>query len=142
MHFQASITVKAPRERVYAAYTDFESMPKWSGQLTKVRVAKRDGDTVQLEAVGLSGSKGRAATRVMRLVPPTRVESESETRFTKTKRAVLFDEAPEGTKVTAMADVELRGLWSKILTTKGQDEVEKSAMQELASFARYVEGLP
>lgn len=142
MHFEAAITVKAPRERVYAAYTDFGSMPKWSGQLSEVKITRREGDTIQLEAVGLSGGRGRTATRTMRLVPPTRVESHSETRFTRTKRAVLFEEVPEGTRVTAMADVDVKGLWSKILTTKGQDEVEPSAMQELAAFARYVESLP
>jgi uncharacterized membrane protein len=142
MHVEVSLTIRAARDEVYAAYTDFESMPKWSKQLTTVTVAKRDGDAVYLEVEGVSHGKQRRSARKLRLLPSNKIESESETRFTRTKRIVTFDEVPEGTKVTAMLDVQVKGAWAKILTTRGsEEEVESSALEELSALARYVESV-
>jgi uncharacterized membrane protein len=141
MHIEVSLIVRAARDKAYTAYTDFESMPKWSKQLTTVRVAKREGDAVYLEVDGVSDGKQRRAARKLRLLPSNRIESESETRFTRSERIVTFDEDPEGTKVTAVLDVRVKGAWAKILTTRGsEDEVKSSALEELSAFARYVEG--
>ena len=79
------------------------------------------------------------------LQPPNKVESESETRFTRTKRTVLFETAPEaaGTRVTASLDVEVKGLWAVALRPRvRKEEAEASALEELTSFARYVEAPP
>ncbi len=141
MHLEASVTVRAPREKVYAAYTDFESMPKWAELSGAVKVTKRVGDTVQLEGEGAPGGRSRMAGRRLTLTQPSLVESESETRFTRTKRTVSFEEIPEGTKVTAKLDVQVKGLWAKILATREREEFEPSILGELASFARYVEGM-
>jgi hypothetical protein len=136
MHFEASLTVKVPRDKAYSAYTDFEAMPRWSNQKQEVRVSMREGNKVYLEGSGL-----KAVKEVM-LFPPERVESEGETRFTRTSSVVRFDEVAGGTKVTASLDVRLKGRWSWILRTRGKAEAESSAMEELTSFAKYVEGLP
>jgi uncharacterized membrane protein len=141
MHFEASLTVSAPQVSVYAAFTDFESMPKWSKQVTAVRVLRRDGDMVYLEALSGSDERLRTATRAMRLIPPSRIESEGETRFTHTKRAVLFEEVASGTKVTAILDVRVKRFWRLIFTSSGSETAEASLVEELASFRRYVEGL-
>jgi hypothetical protein len=55
---------------------------------------------------------------------------------------VKFEEVPEGTRVTASLDVQIKGRWSWVLKTQGKAEAESSATKELNSFARYVEGLP
>lgn len=138
MHIEVSVTVKAPRDRVYAAYTDFESMPKWSG-LSPVKVVKREGETVYLETEGASG---RRRSRVMVLSPPAALRSESETRFTRSSRVVSFEETPEGTRVTAALDVKVKGAWARLLSTRDGDEFEPSIREELAGFARYVETMP
>ena len=78
----------------------------------------------------------------MKLFPPERVESEVETRFTRTRSVIRFDDVPEGTRITASLDVELKGRWSWVFKTQGKAEAESSAMEELSSFARYVEGAP
>jgi uncharacterized protein YndB with AHSA1/START domain len=135
MHFEASLTVKVLRDKAFSAYTDFEAMPKWSNQEQGVRVSRREGNKVYLEGSGLK------VAQEMRLFPPERVESEGETRFTKTRSVVRFDEVAGGTKVTASLDVRLKGRWSWILRTRGKAEAESSAMEELTSFARYTEGL-
>ena len=138
--------MKALPEQVYAAYTEFEAMPKWSKRLTSVRVTKREGNTVYLESEGVSSrGKRRKAGGALRLLPPDKVESESETRFTRTKRTVAFEKVPEGagTKVTATLDVQVKGLWAIVLSTRVEkDDAESSALEELASFARFVESPP
>ncbi len=146
LHLEVSLVVKATPEKVYAAYTDFESTPRWSRRLTAVRVTKREGDTVYLQSEGVtSGGRTRTTLGVLRLKPPESVESHSESRFTRTKRAVTFERAPEGvgTKVTATLDVEVKGLWAVFLRPGVRKEAaESSAAEELASFARFVEGSP
>jgi uncharacterized protein YndB with AHSA1/START domain len=140
MHFEVSLVVRVPRAKVYSSYTDFESMPRWSKDKQEVRVARREGSTVYLERA--SGTRGSRGTREMKLFPPERVESEVETRFTRTRSVTRFDDVPEGTRITASLDVELKGRWSWVFKTQGKAEAESSAMEELSSFARYVEGAP
>jgi uncharacterized membrane protein len=140
MRFEASVVVRVPRDKAYSAYTDFEAMPRWSKRRDGVRVSKREGNTVCLERA--SEPRGRQKAREMKLFPPDRVESEDETRFTRTKSVVKFEEVPEGTRVTASLDVQIKGRWSWIMKTRGKAEVESSALEELNHFARYVEALP
>ena len=140
MHYEVSLIVRVPRDMVYSSYTDFEALPKWSKQKTIVKVLRREGNTVYVERS--SRAEGRTAVRKMELFPPARVESEGETRFRRTKSVVTFEEVPEGTRVTASLDVELKGWWSWVLRPHGKAEVESSAMEELTSFATYAEGLP
>ena len=142
MHVEVSYVVKAQREKVYAAYTDFEAWPKWSKQATTVRVVRREGGTVSIENEIVSGGRLRITVAKLTLSPPEGVETEGETRLTKTKRAVRFEDAPEGTKVTAVLDVRVKGLWASIFAPRGKDEAESSAREGLRDFAEYVERLP
>jgi uncharacterized membrane protein len=142
LHLEVTRFVRAPPETVYAAYTDFEAMPKWSKRLKAVKVTKREGDTVHLESEGVSSNgRPRKTEGTLRLTPPNKVQSESETRFTRSKRTVAFEAAPEaGTRVTATLDVEVKGLWGVVLRTGVKKDVaESSATEELASFATFVE---
>jgi len=136
MHFEASLVLKVPRDKAYLAYTDFESWPKWSKDRSEVKVSRRDGNTVSFESH--AGSRARA----LKLFPSERVESEGETRFSRTKSIVMFEDASEGTRVTASLDVELKGHWSWLFKTQGKAVAEASALEELSSFAKYVESLP
>jgi uncharacterized membrane protein len=141
VRYKASVVVKATLEATYRAYADFESMPKWSKQVSAVRILEKEGDTIQLEVETVPGRGTRKVTSELRLHPPGRVESAGETRFTRTERTVSFVEVPEGTKVTASLDVSMKGKWGWILRAHGKADAESSAMEELASFANYVEGL-
>ncbi len=142
MHLETAVTVRAARDKVYAVYTDFDSMSKWAKVRGAVTVTKREGDMVYLESEGRPDRRGQKAARSLKLTEPSLVESESETRFTRTKRTVSFEEVPGGTKVTARLDVHVKGLWAKLLSTRESEEFEPQIREELASFARYVEGLP
>ena len=134
--------MKAPREKVYATYTDFESMPKWSRQVTAVKVVWREGDMVHIESEGPSGGRSHVSAAKLTLSPPDRVETEGETRFTKTRRTVRFEDAAEGTKVTATLDVRVKGAWAWVFVPREKELAESSAREGLASFAEYVESLP
>jgi uncharacterized protein YndB with AHSA1/START domain len=141
VHLEIAVTVKVPRAKVYAAYTDFGSMPKWAKMQGTLKVTKA-GELVHLESEGGPRRRGRNAARSLKLTEPSLVESESETRFTRTKRTVAFEEVPEGTKVTAKLEVQVKGLWAKLLATREGDEFEPAIREELESFGRYVESLP
>lgn len=133
--------MKAPLEKVYAAYTDFEAMPKWAKQVRALRVIGREGSRIRIESEGLRGGTRRVSTEELTLSPPSGVESEAETRFTKTRRFVRLEEVSEGTKVTAVLDVRVKGVWSWILSPRVREDAESSAREALAAFARYVEDL-
>lgn len=134
MHFEVSVVIKVPRTKAFEAFTDFESMPKWSRDKREVKVS-REGNVVHLKRAKEEGA------RTLNLLPPGRVESVGETRFARIGNVVLFDEVSEGTRVTASMDVELKGRWSWLFKTRGRSEAESTAMEELTSFARYVESL-
>ena len=134
--------MKARREKVYAAYTDFETWPKWSRQTTTVRVVGREGSTISIESETVSGGRLRTAVAKLTLSPPEEVETEGETRLTRTRRMVRFEDVPAGTKVTAALDVRVKGPWAWVFTPRGKDEAESSAREGLKSFTEYVESLP
>ncbi|MGP8124651.1 MAG: SRPBCC family protein [Nitrososphaerales archaeon] len=142
MHVEVSHVVKAQREKVYAAYADFEAWPKWSRQATTVRVVGREGDTVSIESEIVSGGRPRITAAKLTLSPPEGVETEGETRLTRTRRTVRFEDVPEGTRVTAVLDLRVKGAWAWIFATRGKDEAESFAQEGLRSFAEYVESLP
>ena len=137
MHFQVSLVVGVPREKAYSAYTDFEAIPRWSKDKQEVKVSRREGNMVFLKTTSRTG--GGQGAREVKLFPPERVESQVETRLTRARSVVTFDEAPEGTRITASLDVEVKGLWSWVFRTHAKSEAESSAMEELKSFARYIE---
>jgi uncharacterized protein YndB with AHSA1/START domain len=70
--------VKAPREKVFQAWTDYEAVPKWQTLFTGVKVAKRDGNTALLELeVNMRGRKTLRTEKHL-LTPPERVDVEGE----------------------------------------------------------------
>ncbi len=140
MHVEVSRLVGAPREKVYAAFTDFEAMPKWSRGLSAVRVVQSEGGSVELQSETVSGARKRVVRARLHLYPPDKVETERRTRFSTITRTVRFDEASAGTLVTASLDVKVRGLWSLVLTPRGRRDAIASATEGLDAFAKHVEG--
>lgn len=139
---EALALINAPREKVYRAYTDFEAWPLWWKRTSKVTVIARDGNGVTVRSEPAPGKRRLASTSRLALSAPEAVESTSETRFTRTTWAVRFDEVQQGTQVTALLDVRMKGLWGLLLSPRGKSEAEASAEEELQAFAKYVEGLP
>jgi len=132
---------KARLEKTYAAYIDFESWPRWSAQATDVKVVKREGGFVRIKSISGSREKMRVSMTNLVLTPPEKVESTNETRLTRTRRTVTFEGVSEGTRVTAILDVEVKGLWRVIFAPRGREGAESAAQEGLKSFAEYVESL-
>jgi len=142
MRVQVSRTVKVPREKVFAAYSDIESMPKWSGRLSATRVVSRSGNLLTYEGEVKNGGGVRRFVGSLAFVPLERAETESETRFVTTKAVVTFADVPEGTRVTTTLDVNTKGIWGRLLATNSSEELKARAEENLNLFAKYVEGLP
>jgi len=142
LHVEVTILVRSPLEKTYAAYTDFESWPKWSAQTTEVKVIERNGDVAKIKSTSRPNERARVSTTNLVLTPPVKVESTSQKRLTRTRRTVKFEGAPEGTKVTAVLDVRVNGFWRVIFAPTGREEAESFAQEGLKSFASYVESLP
>ncbi|MDG6902154.1 MAG: SRPBCC family protein [Nitrososphaerota archaeon] len=140
MRFEASVLVKASRDKVYSAYADFEAMPRWSRRAVKVTSVATEGNTARLETAPSGG--GRRHVTEMKLFPPDKAESESATRFTKNHSAVTFETVPGGTRVTASLEVDFKGRWGWVMKPMGKAEAEASALAELIAFAKYVESIP
>jgi len=129
-------------EKTYAAYTDFESWPKWSGQATDVKVVERESGIVRIKSTRSLHGKTRISITKLAVTPPRMVESTNEKRFTRTKRTITFEGTSEGTRVTAILDVQVNGLWRVIFAPRGREEAESLAQEGLKDFAEYVENLP
>jgi len=142
LHVEVSILVKAPLDKTYAAYTDFESWPKWSAQANSVKVVSREGNTVRIVSESGPPTRVRISTTNLVLTPQEKVESTSVKRLTETRRTVTFKSTSEGTEVTAVLDVEVNGIWRVIFKPSGREEAEMTARKGLKSFADYAENLP
>lgn len=141
MKVQASQLVKAPRERVFAAYVDLESMPRWSSSAEMVRVIRKDGDVIMFE-VETRGSRGpRVLSGELVLAPPDTVRTEGESGRSKTKGVVTFESVPEGTLVTSTIEVEIKGFKRHFIRPALGDSSKETAARNLSAFAKYVEGL-
>jgi uncharacterized membrane protein len=139
LRVQVSQLVKAPKEKVFEAYVDFDSTPRWSDTTGKVRVVGRSGNAVTLEVEAHTRNGPRTVTREAVLTPPNRVVIESESRSARTKGTVSFESVPGGTLVTSTVEVALKGLRRFVFRPAFGEEAETSARRNLTSFARYVE---
>ena len=74
------------------------------------------------------------------LTPPEKVVKESETDDGTIGKVILtFTEVPERTRVDWVNDIELKGVWMKILGPLAKRQIQKLLKQELEAFAKYVE---
>jgi Polyketide cyclase / dehydrase and lipid transport len=88
--------VKAPREQVFQAWTDYDAWPKFSPLFTRVTVAERAGNTVRVETeIKILGRKARRTEKHV-LTPPQQVLVEGETEGTPNTTLWKFEAIPEG----------------------------------------------
>ena len=131
--------VKAPRQQVFEAWTDCEAWPRWDPVVfTEVTVTERAGNTVRLGAqVKVMGLRTRRTEKHV-LTPPERVEVEGEIRGMTNTTVWTFEEAPEGTTVTAVANAQLKGLL-RLLEPLVRWQGRTVLRQWMRAFANYVE---
>jgi ribosome-associated toxin RatA of RatAB toxin-antitoxin module len=131
--------VRARRQQVFEAWTDCESWPRWDPIVfTEVTVTERAGNTVRLDAqVKVMGLRTRRTEKHV-LTPPEKVEVEGEIRGMTNTTVWTFEEAPDGTMVTAVADAQLKGLL-RLLGPLVRWQGQTVLRQWMRAFAKYVE---
>jgi uncharacterized protein YndB with AHSA1/START domain len=138
MRVEQAQVVRAPRERVFAAWMDYEAWPRFSGLFTRVSVTERAGNTVHIDAeVKVMGRKiGRSEKHV--LTPPEQIRVEGETEGATNTTLWSFEPVPEGTRVTAVVDAELSGV-TKLLGPLAKRQLQTLLREWMQGLARYVE---
>lgn len=132
--------VRAARAEVFAAYTDVESMPKWSASAKGARVIAKDGGRVSFVIQAETKKGQRTFNGELMLSPPGKVTVENESGGSITKGTVTFEDVPDGTLVTSTVEVEIKGLRRFFVRPALSEESKEVAERNLTEFARYVEG--
>jgi uncharacterized membrane protein len=138
LHIEQTQIVKAPRENVFQAWTDYEAVPKWQTLFTSVKVAKRDGNTALLELeVNMRGRKTLRTEKHL-LTPPERVDVEGEMQGITNTSVWKFEPAPEGSLVTVT--IEARLPWRlKVMGPLVKRQFQAIVRDWLQDLAKYVE---
>ena len=124
MRIEQRQVVRAPRERVYAAWTDCEKWPEWDPEtFTQVRVVQRAGNTVRIQArtrfMGLTMRRNETHT----LTPPRKIEVNGDVPGIRNRTVWTFDETTDGTLLTAVLDIQPRtilGFLGPLIKRQGQ----------------------
>lgn len=134
--------INAPREKVFAAWTDFEAQPKYSTMITKATIAQRQGNILYVQRESkFMGRKLELKAKHL-LMPPEREEGEFESEAGTSTRVTTFDAIPGGTQMTAIGDFEFRGTWAKLLAPLfARRRLQSAFTKELQAFAKYVEAM-
>ncbi len=139
MRTEYSQLVKAPRERVFEALTDYEAIPTWDRVMFKrVSVTQRGPNTATLDAdVRFMGMKMRRMERHV-LTPPEKVEVDGSVRNAINTTVWTLRTVPEGTILTAELEVEFKGLL-KLLQPIAERQMRTVLPEWMREFAGYVE---
>src|SRR5712692_11917218 len=138
MRIEQAQVVKAPREQVFHALTDYDAWPRFSGLFTRVTVAERAENTVHVDAeTKVMGRKARRTEKHV-LTPPEQVLVSGETEGATNTTVWKFEPIPEGTLVTAVLEAEPKGL-TRVLGPLAKLQVQRSLREWLRGLAKYVE---
>ncbi len=139
MRTEYSQLVKAPRERVFQAFTDYEAYPTWDPVIFKrVTVTERGANTARLDAeVKFMGLKLRRTEKHL-LTPPEKVEVDGSVRDATNTTVWTLKTVPEGTMLTAMLEIQFKGLL-KLLQPVAEWQMRTALPEWMRAFARYVE---
>jgi uncharacterized membrane protein len=138
LHIEQTQMVKAPREKVFEAWTDYEAVPKWQTLFTGVKVTKRDGNIALLELeVNIRGRKTLRTEKHL-LTPPERVDVEGEMQGMTNTSVWKFEPAPEGSRVTVT--IEARLPWRlKVIGPLVKRQFQAIVRDWLQDLAKHVE---
>jgi len=127
-----------PREGL-SSRTDYENWPKYFDFFTRVTVTERAGNTARLDTrVKFMGREAKRMEKYV-LAPPERVKVEGEMEGMTNTSVGKFETVPEGTQLTVVIEVQLRGRWAKILGPLAKRRLQGLVRQSIQGLARYVE---
>ena len=109
--------INAPREKIYAIMSDFESMPKHFPSVAKsVKILSQEGNKLEIEAVAPFMGKEMTAHMQTELIPPKGYISHNNSPITKDGIEKFFmEEENGGTRITYTYDIEVRNPLLRII---------------------------
>ena len=137
MHIEQTHVVKASREQVFQAFTDYESWPKWSSFFLTV-TAKRDGNTAHLDIEANLRGRRVKRTENYNLTPPEQARVEGQMEGLTNTSVWRFEHVPEGTRVTSAIDAQLPWRF-RVLGPLAKRQFQGLVRETLREFAKYVE---
>jgi len=130
--------VKAPRERVFEAWADCEAWPTWQTLFTRVRVVERVGNTARIDLdtrfMGMKMPRKETHT----LTPPEKVVVVGDIPNATNTTVWTFEAVPEGTLLTAVLEVEFRGVL-KLLQPLAASQGRTALREWMGALAHHVE---
>lgn len=135
MRIEQAQLVKAPREQVFQAWTDYEAYPKWDPVIfTRVKVKERVGNRARLDAeVRFMGIRMRRTENHV-LTPPEKVEVVGDVPNATNSTLWKFEAVPEGTILTTVLEVQFKGVL-KLLQPIAEWQARTVTRKWLLAFA-------
>jgi len=138
LHIEQSQIVKAPREKVFQAWTDYENWPRYFDFFTRITVTERTENTAVLDTeVKMRGRKARRTERHV-LTPPERVEVEGEMEGMTNTSLWKFEPVSEGTLLTVVIEARLP-LRLRVLGPFVKRQFQALVRESMQGLAKYVE---
>lgn len=134
-----SKVIKASRAKVWEVAADPESMLKWWPGSKSVDILNRDKNTMTVRGVGTEGGREVTMTEKWTLHPQEKIEIEILEGPILGGGVQLFEEIPEGTKVTWSNDIRFKGILGSIMGRLLWSRVKGTAGQPLEEMAKYIE---
>jgi uncharacterized protein YndB with AHSA1/START domain len=110
MRMEQAQVVRAPRQRVYQTWCDYEAWPTFSGLFTRATVTQRTGNSVLVEVEVKVMGRTRKGIERHELTPPEKVEVRGEAEGATNRTVWMFESVPEGTLLTAVWEADLKGV--------------------------------
>jgi Polyketide cyclase / dehydrase and lipid transport len=110
LRVEASITIRAPKQRVAAIYADYPNWPRLFPTIKGVRLIGRQGAKQVLEVDHVEGK----VINELVVRPPDEIDLWEVKRHYDARFANRFQAVPGGTRCTVRGDIHLKG-WAKLL---------------------------
>jgi hypothetical protein len=115
----------APRGYAYSVMANAENLPKITKSFKSVKLLGKEGDAdiidAEAEVMGWI-SKWKIKRRYF---PNERIEQETDNDRAVGKATFTFSDVPEGTKVTLLNDITLKGVLGKLFGGLAKGRLEK-----------------
>jgi uncharacterized membrane protein len=140
---EISKIIKAPRTKVWEAISDPETMPKWDVNTKSAQVLSREGNTVIMTHTTVTGGTEAEIKERWTYYPQERIETETlEGSQVDVKGFQLYEEVPEGTKVTLSYDIGFKGIVGQTLGRLLAGPKLRAFIEEtIEGMAKYSEAL-
>ena len=137
---EISKIIKAPRAKVWETASDPETRPKYDKNMKSIEVLSREGNTVISTHTSIVRGQETKAKDKWTLYPQEKIETESLDGPADVKGVQLFEEVPEGTKVTLSYDINFKGIIGKTLgRLLAGPKLREFADEYIESMAKYIE---